>query len=268
MVLRPMPGLVGGLRGEGGGGRGGVVAVSLVGPKWAKGTEMRARGQPPPPWRGAGAAAIHSTMTRNGDGEDDLVSYRTLRRVVGVLGVALPVVVAAWGFALCHCLRVQPSISDYYALRTRDAFVGILFTIGWFLFAYRGYERRDDVAGNLACVFALAVALFPNTGTRVERLVHFGAALALFLVLAYFSLFLFTRTGGAPTNRKRMRNTVYRACGIAILLCIAGIGLSYSVLSTQVFDAFHPVFWLETVALWAFGLSWFVKGETILKDIH
>jgi hypothetical protein len=207
-------------------------------------------------------------MARYGDRHEDLVSYKTLRRVVGVLGVALPIVVAVWGFALCSCVRFQPSISDYYALRTRDAFVGILFTIAWFLFTYRGYALIDDVAGNLACVFALAVALFPNTGTATERTVHFAAALALFLVLAFYSLFLFTKSEGAPTNRKRMRNTVYRACGVAILLCIAGIGLSYTVLSPAVFVALHPVFWLETLALWAFGLSWFVKGETILKDIH
>ena len=207
-------------------------------------------------------------MARYRDRNEDLVSYKTLRRVVGVLGVALPIIVAVWGFALCGCVRFQPSISDYYALRTRDAFVGILFTIGWFLFTYRGYALIDDVAGNFACGFALAVALFPNTGTGLERTVHFAAALALFLVLAFFSLFLFTRSEGAPTNRKRMRNTVYRVCGVAILLCIAAIGLSYTVLSAEVFDALHPVFWLETVALWAFGLSWFVKGETILKDIH
>lgn len=27
-----------------------------------------------------------------------------------------------------------------------------------------------------------------------------------------------------------------------------------------------PVFWLETVALLAFGTSWLVKGELVLKD--
>jgi hypothetical protein len=30
--------------------------------------------------------------------------------------------------------------------------------------------------------------------------------------------------------------------------------------------ASSPVFWLETVALWAFGVSWFVKGETVFTD--
>ena len=27
-----------------------------------------------------------------------------------------------------------------------------------------------------------------------------------------------------------------------------------------------PVFWLESIALWAFGISWITKGELILKD--
>ena len=28
----------------------------------------------------------------------------------------------------------------------------------------------------------------------------------------------------------------------------------------------NPVFWLESLAIVAFGVSWFVKGEAILKD--
>jgi hypothetical protein len=30
--------------------------------------------------------------------------------------------------------------------------------------------------------------------------------------------------------------------------------------------AIKPVFWLESLALWAFGISWFVKGETLWRD--
>src|SRR5690348_4801760 len=111
-----------------------------------------------------------------------LVSYLTLRRIVGVLGVSLPLIVAVWGFQLCRCTTIQSSISDYYNLRTRDAFVGILFTIGWFLFAYRGYDRRDNIAGNFACACSLGVALFPDSGPRWEPIVHYLCAAALFLV--------------------------------------------------------------------------------------
>lgn len=195
-----------------------------------------------------------------------LVSYLTLRRVVGALGVALPIVLALWGFALFGSATLQPSISDYYALRTRDALVGILFTIAWFLYAYRGYERGDDVAGNLACAFALGVALFPNSGAPWERVVHFGSATALFLVLAYFSLFLFTKSGGTPTPEKQIRNRIYRTCGVIMLGCIAAIGCYNAFLQHTAVAEVAPVFWLESLALWAFGLSWFVKGETLFRD--
>lgn len=205
-------------------------------------------------------------MTVNRAEERVLVSYLTLRRVVGGLGVALPVVLGLWGFVLCDCVEIQPSISDYYGLRTRDAFVGILFTTAWFLFAYRGYERRDDVAGDLACLFALGVALFSNSGTGWEKAIHFGCALALFLVLSYFSLFLFTKSGGSPTPQKKIRNRIYTVCGVSMLVCIALVGLYYWRLDNTVVTALKPVFWLESLALWAFGISWFVKGETLWKD--
>ena len=75
-----------------------------------------------------------------------LVAYLTLRRIVGVLGIGLPIVVVIWGFFLLDGVEFLNSISDYYSIRTRDAFVGILFLVGWFLFAYRGYDDTDDKA--------------------------------------------------------------------------------------------------------------------------
>jgi len=195
-----------------------------------------------------------------------IVSYLTLRKVVGILGMGLPVVLAVWGFFLQHAFHLMPSISDYYSLRTRDAFVGILFTIAWFLLTYHGYDQTDDRAGNAACLFALGVALFPDNGTSFEHAVHYTSAGALFLVLAFFSLYLFTKSAGHKTAAKRKRNRVYRVCGVVMLACIVLIGVCKAALSKDAQDRFDPVFWLETLALWAFGFSWFVKGEAILKD--
>lgn len=198
---------------------------------------------------------------------NELVSYLTLRRVVGVLGVALPVVVAVWGFALSGSISLQDSISDYYSLRTRDAFVGILFTVAWFLYTYRGYERRDNIAGNLAGLFALGVALFPNSGSSLEKVVHFTSAAAFFVVLSYFSMALFTQSGDGPvTPQKRIRNKIYVTCGLVMLTCIVLIGLYSLFLKGSAIAALKPVFWLELIALWAFGVSWFIKGETLWKD--
>lgn len=207
---------------------------------------------------------------------------------MGILGVALPVVLMMWGFALSGwSFELQDSISDYYSMRTRDALVGILFVIAWFLCTYKGYETVDDVAGYLACLFALGVAFFPNSGVSWERIMHFSSAVGLFLVLSFFSLFLFTKTVESPKglrgtltsfrfgviksrdpeqSEKKIRNRIYVACGLVMLACIVLTGLYYLLWKNTTISAIKPVFWLESFMIWAFGISWFIKGETLWKD--
>jgi hypothetical protein len=198
--------------------------------------------------------------------ENPQVSYLTLRRMVGALGVVLPIVLGLMGFFILQGMELLDSIRHYYGLRTRDVFVGTLFVIGWFLFTYRGYEWKDDLAGNLACLFALLVALLPNSGETWERTIHFSSAVLLFLTLAYFSICLFTKSDGSPTPQKKVRNKVYYVCGWTILACLALIGVYYVFLKGSPISQLKPVFWLESLMLWAFGVSWFIKGETLLKD--
>ena len=97
---------------------------------------------------------------------------------------------------------------------------------------------------------------------------HWTLAALLFLTLASFSLFLFTKTAPEkrPTPRKLKRNAVYRVCGYTIL---ASILLIFVATRSQIADQvkqLDPVFWLESLAVVAFGVSWLTKGETILKD--
>jgi hypothetical protein len=134
------------------------------------------------------------------------------------------------------------------------------------LFTYRGYTREDDWAGNLACIFALCVALFPKNGGPLEHIVHNASAAGFFLVLAYFSLCLFTKSGQTQTPRKKQRNIVYRWCGIVMVASIVLIAVYHMTGEPAPINQLKPVFWLETAAVWAFGISWFVKGEAILAD--
>ncbi len=196
-----------------------------------------------------------------------LVSYLTLRKIIGLLGVSLPILVAVGCIIFGACTGILESISVYYGTAMRDVFVGILFTVAWFLFAYRGYERKDDLAGDVACVCAIAVAIFPVTsGSGIVRIVHFVAAAGLLLTFAYFSIYLFTKSGGSPTPEKLLRNKVYRACGGVIVVSVALIPVAKVFAEGTAIESLQPVFWLETFALWAFGLSWITKGEWILAD--
>ncbi|HLF04511.1 MAG TPA: DUF998 domain-containing protein [Dehalococcoidia bacterium] len=204
-----------------------------------------------------------------------VISYLGLRKAIGVIGVTLPFVLVI-GKYLIEGPSIQSSISSYYHTAMRDVFVGSLCAMAIFLMSYRGYERKDDIAGDLACVFAIGVALFPTKPAAVDvtsldkvfGFVHFGFAAALFLTLAFFSLYLFPKTaqGMTPTPQKRQRNLVYRICGCIMLGCIALIIIVSPLSRDSQIKQLAPVFWLEAVALVAFGVSWFTKGEGILKD--
>jgi hypothetical protein len=193
-----------------------------------------------------------------------VVSYLTLRRAIGALGIGMPVVLFVWGGLSQHIWLA--SISAYYALRTRDVLVGCLFTIGCFLFTYRGHDRHDDIAAHAAGTCAILVALLPSTHPGAQHVLHFVFAAALFLLLAYISYFRFTRQDDEPTDAKLKRNRVYRWCAVAMLVSVALIpvvdiaGLAARLVSIR------PVFLLETAALWAFGFSWVVKGGTFWRD--
>jgi uncharacterized membrane protein len=79
-------------------------------------------------------------------------------------------------------------------------------------------------------------------------------------------LFVKTDPGKPMTDEKRTRNRVYRLCGGLILVCIAAIGVAKFALPDAFVARYDPVFWLESTAVVAFGFSWLVKGEAILKD--
>jgi hypothetical protein len=210
-----------------------------------------------------------------------LISFMTLRKAIGWLGLTLPaaMIVGNWIFGSCY--YVQDSNSHYYYTITGDLFVGILCAVGLFLFTYKGYDRIDNIASSLAGFFAICIAMFPtndNSANRcsdimqlppneIRNTIHFASAALFFVILAGMSLFLFTKSKGGKTRRKEIRNSIYRTCGILILVSIAMIG-AYALFEEQLsgLGKYHPVFWLEWVALLAFGVSWLVKGEIVLKD--
>lgn len=205
---------------------------------------------------------------------DSLVlSYLDLRKAVGIISMALPFVLIFGKMAL-EGGATPSSISNYYYTVMRDVFVGSLCAIAVFLGAYRGYARIDNIAGNLACVFALGTALFPtdpeNAGLQPTNIghLHIFFSVSLFLTLAFFALFLFRKTNTAktPTPQKLKRNRIYTVCGWVILACIA-LAMSLNLLPaySPIFKL-TPLFWLEALAIFAFGVSWLVKGEAVLKD--
>jgi hypothetical protein len=205
-----------------------------------------------------------------------VISFLALRKAIGFLGVLFPFTLSI-GAVIVFQTGLQGSISDYYYTGTRDVLVGTLWAIGFFLLSYKGYERADARAGNLGCAFAVGITLFPTTPDSLPAAaatwvgyLHLTFAFLFFATLIYFSLWLFTRTDPSrpPTEKKLQRNLVYRVCGYVMASCILLIATYYILLRLGVsaLRRYHLVFWLEAIAIEAFGISWLTKGEAILKD--
>lgn len=204
---------------------------------------------------------------------DGLVhSYLFLRRAIGLVGIALPFALII-GKLVVDGGGLLSSISGYYYSGMRDVYVGGMCAIGVFLLSYRGYDRVDDLAADVAAVAAVGVALFPTTppdpseGQRLVGVLHLVFAAVFFLTLAYFCLVLFRKSDKpAPTRRKVQRNRVYLVCGVVMLVSLALIVVIGRFFSEET-AALHPALWLEAVATTAFGVAWLTKGEAILGDL-
>ena len=214
-------------------------------------------------------------MNAADNSNDSLVlSYLELRKSIGFLGIALPFVVAL-GTMLLVSGGLMSSISSYYYSIMGDYFVGSLCATGVFMWSYRGYDKRDEIAAKIAALSAIGIALFPtlpHTGATAVQMaigiVHIVFAAVFFSTLIFFALVLFRKTNPAvpPTPEKIIRNRVYTVCGYTILACIILIVAVKLLPDNPTLEALNPIFWLEALMIEAFGISWLVKGEAILKD--
>lgn len=224
------------------------------------------------------------------DTEDPrVISYLTLRKAIGVVGLALPFVLVIVNAVILLVRGEVPgigdSISGYYYTVMGGVLVGSLCAIGVFLLSYRGYDDPDwpnvrgpeDLVSSAAGIGAIGVALFPtpkgSDPTTLEEflgadrlgLVHVGSAALFFIALAYISIRLFPGRDFATPDpisgpKKERNNRIYKWCGWLIIISIAAIAALWPFPDDFFIKQWHPVLWLEWLAILAFSTSWFVKG--------
>lgn len=215
-----------------------------------------------------------------------LISYLQLRRAIGWTGLTLSPVLLI-GFFLCtpEC-PVPPSISHFYYTIMGTYFTGTLIAIALFLFFYSGPQPIDRLVARLSAVCSFIVAFCPTTmycdeciscnfillqPHPVLTFLHYAAAVFLFVLLAFFCFFLFTRTHPQqkPTPQKIRRNRFYRFCGSLIVFCILFLVAAENKWIPDFLQPgnFFPITLCgETVALSAFGVSWLIKGAVFMRD--
>ena len=210
-------------------------------------------------------------------------AFLSIRRAIGRLGFFLPIILFAIGTWFGN---VEDSISDFYYSDGRDVFVAYLSAIAIFFLAYTGHRQgqgeiiSDSMLGNITGIAALGVVFIPTGGTPTPRIhemlgpgfavgLHLACASVFFGCLAAFSYFKFQR-GDETDALKQRRNAVHRGCAYTIAAMMVLMFLNWLVHRgdrVMFYDGWNPVFWLESIAVWAFAVSWLVKGQELENTV-
>ena len=205
-----------------------------------------------------------------------MINTKRLRCIIGWLGMLLPWIVLL--LSILYGYGFPDSISATYYLPTCiTPFMIILGSAGLLLFSYKGYDRQDDVICTIAGAFALGICLFScgtkdliarwqdianlsNVGTfqiapEISGILHNVSAFGFFALLAYNSLFLFTKSSGNMTENKKKRNIIFRVCGIGMIVSFL------TIIPISIFNWWGGVWLVEAIALAFFGISWLTKAN-------
>ena len=194
------------------------------------------------------------------------VDTKRMRIMIGILGIALP-----WLIALITLSWPQSISFTYYSVFAVGTFMVVLGSAGILLINYKGYEKIDDISATIAGVFGILVCLFPMTylpdpatktgilhlPSNISNIFHCVSAVGFFGVLAFMSFFLFTKTSGEMTKQKKIKNAIYRICGVGMLA-------SFLLMLLNLIPGIHiyNLTWIvEAIALFFFGTSWIVKSN-------
>lgn len=240
---------------------------------------MKASHQPP------------ATSDRSKEAENELVlSYMTLRNLIGFFGMLLPLVLAFTTSRIGDDRILEPSISDYYYTANGDVLVVLLSILSVFLMTYQGYNWKEKGLTFAAAICGLGVAFSPTVSkyTRSAFSVHtlrdevpvflglekhlFFAA-CFFILLSIICLVYFPMTDRKSKERKGKRtakdkrNLVYLWCGWTMVASVVVLALYFFITPFHRYVGDFPIiFVLEAVAIEAFGISWITKGETLWPD--
>ena len=200
---------------------------------------------------------------------------KRIRNYAGFLGMILPYL-ALFSAGIAE----HPAKSWWYSISATyyqtPALAGILTTASVVLMCYDGYTKVDSIVTTISGVFGIGIVLFPCSVSWLDayapvgffqipmhysNMIHCTCATVFFLLLAFNSLFLFTKTDGAVTVRKDMRNRVYIGCGLGMILFMVWQVVCVVMDFKGFWTMINEIFLLQF-----FGISWLTKGGVILQD--
>lgn len=199
-----------------------------------------------------------------------MLSYLTQRKVIGWLGILLPVL------CVSSCLFIENRPEEWWYSLSATYHLSPVLTMmlsctAIFLMTYQGYDKSDRQINFVSGLLALGVVFFPcNTvwldpeepiglfqlTPSTSQIVHNISAGLLFFSFSLNILMQFTKGNGVT------RTLVFKICGWGMVVCLVFFLLS------EVFGFLPGYFTMifESILLLLFGVAWLVKGKTFNID--
>ena len=188
---------------------------------------------------------------------------------MAIVAIALPFVllVSAWWVGM------QDSMSAFYYTNMRNLFVGAIFAIGMCLYAYKGYNNRENTCLTVGGVFLFFVALFPTNPVGPDKeiaqwipAVHYVSAICFFALIGYVCVFarahgLSSSDKGHDYNRDYSRTYNIIAIVMMTVLVFAIWTVSDALLGKEFKGT--RIFWIEASAIWTFAAYWIAKSQEL-----
>jgi hypothetical protein len=240
-------------------------------------------------------------IKRKKDKRDPAISLRITdlwtRAVIGIIGIALPILFIIGEYFLSGGVHVRGSLSAYYHTPMRDIFVAGLCVIGFFLATYRSGQARtaDFWVSLVAGLAVIGVVFFPTMrphllpdaprcgvlpmpggcsflqqqlGERLVAWIHFFFAVVFILSLAAMCLVVFAKGESDRSNRSEMETnpkmvTIVKTCGWLILAAVAWVVIG-GLLKVTIWEL-TPLYVGELISVWAFAAAWLIKARDLPK---
>jgi hypothetical protein len=212
--------------------------------------------------------------------QNDVITYRRLRRIIGLLGILLPVLLVSFSIIPFFKTSLQPSISHYYYSNLRELFTGILCAVGLFLIRYKGvgnikWWKNDNLLTNVAGAMAIGIAFVPTNPLKdIDKIdtlipyqnqmigyIHYIFAIVLFLSFSVLSVCIFTlgQKGSLHIPKSTFNeNNIYKCCGYSIIVFILLIAVSEKIRWSE-----YATLIFESLSLFSFGIAWLIKGRAL-----
>lgn len=217
----------------------------------------------------------------NLDNMDDAIirNYRSLRKRIGFLALAFPLILIVVGYL--WSIKIQPTLSNYYFAQdpvsgrvdhtpARLWFCGILFVVAFFLFRYQGFSKNEDRWLSVAGFFAAGVAIFPMsidghndydfllawTGlTQYISLHGICAVLAFGAIAIVIVCYADSTLSELDATQRALFKAIYFVIAAFMVVAI-GISIYLNIRYPQG----DYILSAEWAGIWSFAAYWFVKN--------